>query len=223
MRSQRADEVLQRIRSQEVPYDVTFDGITVRVDQDVYPTGELSTLMGECIRYATFGVKAGDAVLDYGTGTGYLAIVAALNGAERVVAIDINPAAVNCARANVKKYHLEDKISVRQGDGLSAIQPQEKFNCIFAGMPWEDAVAQDMLERSVYDPGYVMRKDLFDHANDILIPGGKIFTTWSQRMQTLQPIEYFDDRYQYEMLVRRDIKTEPHYVYMISRKKVDSF
>jgi ribosomal protein L11 methyltransferase len=54
-------------------------------------------------------------VLDLGTGTGILAIGAALLGAETVVAVDNNPLAVRTAARNVTLNGLELTISVREG------------------------------------------------------------------------------------------------------------
>ena len=54
-------------------------------------------------------------VLDLGTGTGILAIGAALLGAERVLAIDNNPLAVRTATLNVKLNGLKESIEVREG------------------------------------------------------------------------------------------------------------
>jgi ribosomal protein L11 methyltransferase len=48
--------------------------------------------------------------LDVGTGTGILAMAAALFGAERVVAIDNDPDAVAVARENIEKNRLTDSI-----------------------------------------------------------------------------------------------------------------
>jgi len=54
-------------------------------------------------------------ILDLGTGTGILAIGAALLGAERVLAVDNNPLAVKTATLNVKLNGLEESIEVREG------------------------------------------------------------------------------------------------------------
>lgn len=53
-------------------------------------------------------------VLDLGTGTGILAIGAALLGAKRVLAVDNNPLAVKTAILNVKLNGLEESIEVRE-------------------------------------------------------------------------------------------------------------
>jgi ribosomal protein L11 methyltransferase len=54
-------------------------------------------------------------VLDLGTGTGILAIGAALLGAEKILAVDNNPLAVKTAALNVKLNGFEEKIEVREG------------------------------------------------------------------------------------------------------------
>jgi ribosomal protein L11 methyltransferase len=54
-------------------------------------------------------------VLDLGTGTGILAIGAALLGAEKILAVDNNPLAIKTAALNVKLNGLEEHIEVREG------------------------------------------------------------------------------------------------------------
>lgn len=57
-------------------------------------------------------------VFDVGTGSGILAVAAALCGAKEVKAVDIDGVAVRVARENVADNHLSDKIEVREGDLL---------------------------------------------------------------------------------------------------------
>ena len=54
-------------------------------------------------------------VLDLGTGTGILALAAALLGAEKVKAVDLNPLSVKTARKNVQLNGLEGSIEVVKG------------------------------------------------------------------------------------------------------------
>ncbi len=54
-------------------------------------------------------------VLDLGTGTGILALAAALLGAEKVKAVDLNPLSVKTARRNVQLNDLEGSIEVVEG------------------------------------------------------------------------------------------------------------
>lgn len=73
-------------------------------------------------------------VLDMGTGSGVCAIFAARH-ARRVVAVDINPAAVRCAAINASLNHLEDRIQLRHGD-LFAPVTGERFDLICFNPPF---------------------------------------------------------------------------------------
>ena len=54
-------------------------------------------------------------VMDFGTGTGLLAIAAALLGSKDVLAIDLNPLSVKTAKKNVRLNQLESFIRVIEG------------------------------------------------------------------------------------------------------------
>jgi ribosomal protein L11 methyltransferase len=56
-----------------------------------------------CLRWLERHVRPHHTVLDYGCGSGILAIAAARLGAARVVGVDIDPAAVDSARANAER------------------------------------------------------------------------------------------------------------------------
>jgi release factor glutamine methyltransferase len=73
-------------------------------------------------------------VLDIGTGSGVCAIFAARH-ARRVVAVDINRAAVRCAGINAHLNDLEHRIEVRHGD-LFAPVAGERFDLIVFNPPF---------------------------------------------------------------------------------------
>jgi ribosomal protein L11 methyltransferase len=56
-----------------------------------------------------------ETVLDFGTGTGILALAAARLGAQKVLAVDLNPLCVRTTRRNVSVNHLEETIDVAEG------------------------------------------------------------------------------------------------------------
>ena len=56
-----------------------------------------------CLAWLTQVVKPGTTVLDYGCGSGILAIAAARLGAGRVAGVDIDPLAVEAARSNAER------------------------------------------------------------------------------------------------------------------------
>lgn len=80
-------------------------------------------------------------VLDMGTGSGVCAVAAA-NHARRVVAVDINPAAVRCAGINALLNHLEHKIDVRHGDLFGPVSG-ERFDLILFNPPFLRGAPRD--------------------------------------------------------------------------------
>jgi release factor glutamine methyltransferase len=85
-------------------------------------------------------------VLDMGTGSGVCAIFAARH-ARRVVAVDINAAAVRCAGINALLNHLEHRIDVRHGD-LFAPVSEERFDLILFNPPFVQGAPQDDRDRA---------------------------------------------------------------------------
>jgi release factor glutamine methyltransferase len=88
-------------------------------------------------------IRPGAEVLDMGCGSGVCAIAAA-RYAQRVVAVDINPAAVRCTQINALINAQEIKIEVAQGDLFSPVKGRcfdiVLFNPPFIrGMPGSDA------------------------------------------------------------------------------------
>jgi release factor glutamine methyltransferase len=73
-------------------------------------------------------------VLDMGTGSGVCAVFAAKH-ARRVVAVDINPAAVRCAGINALLNGVEAGIDVRHGDLFEPVRG-EKFDLIVFNPPF---------------------------------------------------------------------------------------
>ncbi len=67
-------------------------------------------------------VKPGERVIDVGTGSGVLAIGAALLGASEVHALDLDDIAVTAAKINVKLNKVQARTTVVQGNLLDAIK-----------------------------------------------------------------------------------------------------
>lgn len=66
--------------------------------------------------------NAKELVYDIGCGSGILAVTAAKFGAKRVIAGDIDSAAIETSLENLKINHVQDKIIVKQGDLLSVAE-----------------------------------------------------------------------------------------------------
>jgi len=111
---------------------VFYDDFTFQVYGDVYEPAEDTFLIADSLAQI---VKEGDTVLDIGTGCGILAIIATRK-AKKVIATDVNPHAVKCARVNAKINGVAPKIEVRLGDLFQPIQKTERFDVIVFNAPY---------------------------------------------------------------------------------------
>jgi release factor glutamine methyltransferase len=89
-------------------------------------------------------IPEGSTVLDLGCGTGVLAIEAART-ARRVVAVDLNPEAVRCARINAALAEVEDRVELREGD-LFAPVGDERFDVVVCNPPYYPGQPRSPLE-----------------------------------------------------------------------------
>jgi len=111
-------------------------------------------------------VSPGSQVLDLGTGTGVLAIAAA-STAKRVVAVDSNPTAVECARINAEANSVEDRVELRLGD-LFAPVVGERFDLVLCNPPYFAGRPATQLETAFRAGDFARRLShgLGDHLED---------------------------------------------------------
>jgi ribosomal protein L3 glutamine methyltransferase len=84
-------------------------------------------------------------VLDLCTGNGSLAVLAAMAYPEvRVTGADLSDDALAVARINVDRHGLQDRITLRQGDGLGAVAGQV-FDLILCNPPYVNAASMAAL------------------------------------------------------------------------------
>jgi ribosomal protein L11 methyltransferase len=94
------------------------EAVVVRLDPGVaFGTGTHPTTR-LCLRWLDATLRPGASVLDYGCGSGILAIAAAKLGASRVVGCDIDPQALQAARANSEANSV--RADYTQPDSLRA-------------------------------------------------------------------------------------------------------
>lgn len=109
---------------------IIFNEYTFHVSKDVYEPAEDTFLLAE-----NLVVDKNDVVLDMGTGCGILGILAAKK-ARRVVAVDVNPHAVRCAKMNAKLNGVTEKMETLQSDLFKSIKKNEKFDLIIFNAPY---------------------------------------------------------------------------------------
>ena len=91
-------------------------------------------------------LRAGLSVLDLGTGSGVGAVFAARCGAA-VVAVDINPEAVRCARINALLNRVDARVAVRTGDHFEPVAGL-RFDLVLFNPPYYRGVPRDNLDRA---------------------------------------------------------------------------
>lgn len=98
-------------------YDRKGDELVIEIDPGMaFGTGAHPTTT-LCIKLLEKYIEPEtDTVLDAGSGSGILAVAAALLGAREVLAVDIDPVAVEISGENAKRNRLSGKITVREGD-----------------------------------------------------------------------------------------------------------
>ena len=86
---------------------------------------------------------------DIGTGTGVLSAVLALRDeVDQVVATDLDPRALECARENIYRLRLPNPVKVMQAD---LFPPEGLASLIVCNPPWLPARPSSPLESAVYD------------------------------------------------------------------------
>lgn len=153
---------------------VKVAGLTLLLDRTVFDPRLhfTSRFFAQYLRRAAVVPKRGR-VLDLGTGSGLLAISAALAGAGRVTAVDLNPAAVLSARLNVAQYGLGGKVEVALGDMFEPVM-DEQFDLIVCNPPYlkGEPTSEGTLAYMAGDDFRWLRRFARDAAGH-LAPGGR--------------------------------------------------
>ncbi len=115
----------------------------------------------------------GKTAIEIGSGTGIMSVVMAKYGAKKVIASDISPLACQNTLDNVKKFGLEEKIEVIQGDLFEKIN--ERVNLITWMIPFFPGTTPegDTISASMIMPPELFEKFLKE-APKYLKPNGVI-------------------------------------------------
>ena len=138
-----------RLKKGQIPIEIT-PGMA-------FGTGTHATTQ-LCIQALETRLKREATVLDVGTGSGILAIVAAKLGAQEVWGIDIDKVAVESARENVGKNSVSGIARVRKG-GLGRIR--KRFDIVIANIDFKSLKRLGVsLLRHLNDQGFLILSGL---------------------------------------------------------------
>ncbi|MFM7163993.1 MAG: 50S ribosomal protein L11 methyltransferase [Planctomycetaceae bacterium] len=171
---QPAYPIVRYVSAEQLPQDlVIFDSVFWE------PDDTLSLRQ----RIAADSRLRGAAVLEVGTGSGLISLCCLQAGAARVVATDLNPAAVENARENGRLLGFGERLEVRRvprrdPGAWTVLRPDETFDLIISNPPWEDQRPETVEQFALYDPGFALLESLVSGARQRLRPGGRMWLAY---------------------------------------------
>ena len=150
------------------PQTFTVFGRTFVVPPQVQPITSQAPLLAQAVLDE---VRPQDRVLDMGTGCGLHGILAAGTATE-VLAVDVNPYALQAARDNAARNGVADRVQVHESDVFSAVDGV--FDLMVFDPPFRWFVPRTELERATADPGYRALTAFFDGLDAHLAPDGRV-------------------------------------------------
>lgn len=172
--------------------EVVYYNLRFYVTGGVYEPAEDTFLLAD-----NMDVREGDVVLDMGTGCGILAVLSALK-ASHVVAVDINPYAVKCARKNAKINGVLGKVDFICGSLFDPLRVGLRFTLILFNPPYlpseerpeawvEYSWAGGVDGRSVIDKFLTFLPSYLDR-------GGRLLMTQSSLSDTEKTIKLLEEK-----------------------------
>ena len=148
----------------------------------IVPRSHIAELLREQLTPWIDDAWAVQSTLDLCTGSGCLAILAALAFPESTVdAIDISPDALAVARRNVDDYGLESRVNLIESDAFAAV-PGKRYDVIISNPPYvnaesmanlpEEYLREPVLALASGEDGLDFTRILLREAGDHLNPGG---------------------------------------------------
>lgn len=182
------DLVRRRAQSEPVAHLVghrEFFSLDFAVSPDVLiPRPDTETLVLDLITHARR--LPAPAILDVATGSGCIAIAAAVQvPAARVTASDVSPAALTLARQNADRHGVAARITFLEGDLLAPLPAGAQFDFLVSNPPYIPTAQLETLDREVrdYEPrlaldggpdGLRFLATLLQQAPRVLVPGGRL-------------------------------------------------
>jgi SAM-dependent methyltransferase len=132
--------------------------------------GVFSPVRGEYLELvAAAPLPSNELAFDVGTGTGVIAAILARRGVRRIVATDLEPRALACARENVERLGLDGRVELLQAD----LFPPGRAPLVVCNPPWLPARPSSPLEHAIYDEDSRMLRGFLQGLAEHLAPGGE--------------------------------------------------
>jgi len=145
-------------------------------------------LFAQWLPYA--GAKS---MLEMGCGCGVAAVTAALAGCPEVLAVDINPYAVESTRINAARHGVGERVTALRSDLFSAVDPNARFDLVFWNSPFIDdevprAAPDEYFVDHFFDPGYSLHDRFLAGLRTHLSENGRAFLGFSMAMGNVDEV-----------------------------------
>ena len=183
----------QREPLQHLTGSTSFCGFEIAVNRHVLiPRPETELLAEAGWNFLSTLSPSPSTALDFGTGSGCLAIALALKApATQVCAAEISPDSLVIARQNAASHGLAERLRFFQGDGFAALPNESRFDLIVSNPPYIPAAEIETLEPEVrdHDPrgaldggadGLEFYRRLATEAGAFLKPRGKLMLEFGE-------------------------------------------
>ncbi len=154
-------------------------------------------------------------VLEIGTGSGLISLCCLQAGAARVVATDLNPAAVRNALLNAREMGFMDRFEARlvprrSPGAWTVMEPAARFDLIISNPPWENRRPASVEQFALYDPNFDLLKSLVTGTRARLKPGGRMWLAYGcvTAIRRIQEVAA-DEKLQCRLLDERSLDTLP--------------
>ncbi len=137
----------------------------------IYPHyGVFSPVRGEYLKLVnTAPLPSTKLAFDIGTGTGVLAAVLARRGVQHVIATEQDQRAISCAKENLTRLGLNERVDVVHAD----LFPAGRAPLIVCNPPWIPARPSASIEYAIFDPDSRMLRGFINGLAAHLEPNGE--------------------------------------------------
>ena len=173
-----ADALMQKNSEIKERYTFSFRGLEFVGFPNVYSP----VIFPGASKQSELHTHEGESFLEIGSGTGIFSVLAALNGADRVVATDINPDAVANTKENAHLHKVADKLTTLLGDMFEPLAKNDVFDVIFFNIPFchrNKKETASMLSKSLFDPEHDLLHRFFKEGQKHLKPTGRMLLGYS--------------------------------------------
>jgi release factor glutamine methyltransferase len=187
----QAENHINKVLSSKVPYTAKVGNAEFIIrNNSVCPPGRLTEMFIEYLKEQNL-IK-NKTIIDLGARCFGLGILAAKQGAKKVVGIEINEDAVACAKENILLNKVTHLTQILSGDTINPllIDYHRKFDLLVTDLPG-DSISKDdydtmplerkLLSRAFYDIEDQLILDILSRGSDLLSKNGRAFITLSSK------------------------------------------